>query len=172
MGAPSGRSATTGPTRISLRSRMRSRMRWRGRCKTKLLPGEHAAAQSERPPGGSLEAYSALLQGRFYHSRSHGSRLSQGDRVLRAGDAARSALCARLERSVADLDRPRYVVPRGRTGAAGICEGARGGRPRARPLAGPCGRAHCPGLLLHLLATSTGAERKRSIRRALGSGAE
>jgi TolB-like protein/Tfp pilus assembly protein PilF len=34
--------------------------------RTKLLPGEHAAAQSERPPGGSLEAYNALLQGRFY----------------------------------------------------------------------------------------------------------
>jgi TolB-like protein len=34
--------------------------------RTKLMPGEHAAAQSERPPGGSLEAYNALLQGRFY----------------------------------------------------------------------------------------------------------
>jgi TolB-like protein/tetratricopeptide (TPR) repeat protein len=34
--------------------------------KTKLVPGEHAAAQSERPPGGSLEAYDAMLQGRSY----------------------------------------------------------------------------------------------------------
>ena len=34
--------------------------------RAKLLPGEHAAAQSDRPPGGSLEAYNALLQGRFY----------------------------------------------------------------------------------------------------------
>jgi TolB-like protein/Tfp pilus assembly protein PilF len=32
----------------------------------KLLRGEHAAAQTERPPGGSLEAYNALLRGRFY----------------------------------------------------------------------------------------------------------
>jgi tetratricopeptide (TPR) repeat protein len=32
----------------------------------KLLPGEHATEQSERPPGGSLEAYNALLRGRFY----------------------------------------------------------------------------------------------------------
>ena len=48
---------------------MRSRVRWRGRCKTKLLPGEHAAAQSERPPSGNLEAYNALLQGRFYSRR-------------------------------------------------------------------------------------------------------
>ena len=32
----------------------------------KLLPDEHAAEQSERPPGGSLEAYKAMLQGRFY----------------------------------------------------------------------------------------------------------
>jgi TolB-like protein len=37
--------------------------------RTKLLPGEQAAAQSERPPSGSLEAYSAMLQGRFYFLR-------------------------------------------------------------------------------------------------------
>jgi TolB-like protein/Flp pilus assembly protein TadD len=40
-----------------------------GALRAKLLPGEHAAAQSERPPGGSLEAYNAVLQGRFYLSR-------------------------------------------------------------------------------------------------------
>jgi TolB-like protein/Tfp pilus assembly protein PilF len=40
-----------------------------GALRTKLLPGEHAAAQTERPPGGNLEAYSALLQGRFYSAR-------------------------------------------------------------------------------------------------------
>jgi TolB-like protein len=37
--------------------------------KTKLLPSERAAEQSDRPPSGSLEAYNALLQGRFYASR-------------------------------------------------------------------------------------------------------
>src|ERR1700733_13621887 len=37
--------------------------------KTKLLPGEHAAEQSQRPPSGNLEAYNALLEGRFYWSR-------------------------------------------------------------------------------------------------------
>jgi TolB-like protein/Tfp pilus assembly protein PilF len=40
-----------------------------GALRTKLLPGEQAAAQSERPPGGSLEAYNAFLQGRFYYFR-------------------------------------------------------------------------------------------------------
>jgi TolB-like protein/Tfp pilus assembly protein PilF len=40
-----------------------------GALKTKLLPGEHAAAQSEQPPSGNLEAYNALLQGRFYAPR-------------------------------------------------------------------------------------------------------
>ena len=40
-----------------------------GALRTKLLPSEHAAEQSERPPGGSLEAYNALLQGRFYQFR-------------------------------------------------------------------------------------------------------
>ena len=41
-----------------------------GALKAKLLPGEHAAAQSDRPPGGSLEAYNAVLQARFYNSRN------------------------------------------------------------------------------------------------------
>jgi TolB-like protein/Flp pilus assembly protein TadD len=41
-----------------------------GALKEKLLPGEHAVAQSERPPSGSLEAYNALLQGRFYYLRN------------------------------------------------------------------------------------------------------
>lgn len=40
-----------------------------GALKAKLLPGEHAAAQSDRPPSGSLEAYNAWLQGNFYHRR-------------------------------------------------------------------------------------------------------
>ncbi len=40
-----------------------------GALRAKLLPGEHAIAQSDRPPGGSLEAYNALLQGRFYDVR-------------------------------------------------------------------------------------------------------
>jgi TolB-like protein/Tfp pilus assembly protein PilF len=40
-----------------------------GELKTKLLPDAHAAAQSERPPGGSLEAYNAMLQGRFHARR-------------------------------------------------------------------------------------------------------
>jgi TolB-like protein/Flp pilus assembly protein TadD len=38
--------------------------------RAKLLPGEHAAAQSERPPGGSVDAYNALVQGRFYEFRN------------------------------------------------------------------------------------------------------
>jgi TolB-like protein/Tfp pilus assembly protein PilF len=37
-----------------------------GALRTRLLPGEHAAARSERPPSGNLAAYNALLQGRFY----------------------------------------------------------------------------------------------------------
>jgi TolB-like protein/Tfp pilus assembly protein PilF len=40
-----------------------------GALRAKLLPGEHAAAQSEQPPSGNLEAYNALLQGRFFASR-------------------------------------------------------------------------------------------------------
>jgi TolB-like protein/Flp pilus assembly protein TadD len=40
-----------------------------GALKTKLLLGKHATAQSEQPPSGNLDAYNALLQGRFYHVR-------------------------------------------------------------------------------------------------------
>jgi TolB-like protein/tetratricopeptide (TPR) repeat protein len=40
-----------------------------GALRTKLLRGEHASAQSERPPGGSLDAYNAFLQGQFYLPR-------------------------------------------------------------------------------------------------------
>ena len=40
-----------------------------GALKTKLLPGNRAAAQSDQPPSGNLEAYNALLQGRFYLAR-------------------------------------------------------------------------------------------------------
>jgi TolB-like protein/Tfp pilus assembly protein PilF len=40
-----------------------------GALRTRLLPGEYAAAQSDRPPSGNLEAYNALLQGGFYFSR-------------------------------------------------------------------------------------------------------
>jgi TolB-like protein/Tfp pilus assembly protein PilF len=41
-----------------------------GALRAKLLPGGNAAAQSERPSSGNLEAYNALLQGRFYGSRN------------------------------------------------------------------------------------------------------
>ncbi len=41
-----------------------------GALRAKLLPGEHAAANSERPPSGSLEAYNAFLQGQFYVFRN------------------------------------------------------------------------------------------------------
>jgi TolB-like protein/Tfp pilus assembly protein PilF len=37
-----------------------------GALKTRLLTHEKAAAQSDRPPSGSLEAYNALLQGRSH----------------------------------------------------------------------------------------------------------
>lgn len=41
-----------------------------GALKTRLLEHKDTAAQNDRPPSGSLEAYSALLQGRFYVVRS------------------------------------------------------------------------------------------------------
>jgi serine/threonine-protein kinase len=40
-----------------------------GALRARLLPSEAAAVQSERPPGGNLEAYNAYLQARFYERR-------------------------------------------------------------------------------------------------------
>jgi TolB-like protein len=39
--------------------------------KTKLLASSAAPAQSDRPPGGSLEAYNTFLQGKFYYARGN-----------------------------------------------------------------------------------------------------
>ncbi|MBV8340966.1 MAG: hypothetical protein JO173_01170 [Gammaproteobacteria bacterium] len=41
-----------------------------GALKTRLLAHEKLLAQSDRPPSGSLEAYNALLRGRFYDARN------------------------------------------------------------------------------------------------------
>jgi TolB-like protein/Flp pilus assembly protein TadD len=41
-----------------------------GALKTRLLPGENASLQSERPPSGNLEAYNAMLEGKHYLARS------------------------------------------------------------------------------------------------------
>jgi TolB-like protein/Tfp pilus assembly protein PilF len=40
-----------------------------GALKTRLLPGERASSQSDRPPSGSLEAYNELLEGKYYYAR-------------------------------------------------------------------------------------------------------
>jgi TolB-like protein/Flp pilus assembly protein TadD len=40
-----------------------------GALRTRLVSGEHAAGQGDRPPSGSLEAYNALMEGQFYALR-------------------------------------------------------------------------------------------------------
>ncbi len=42
-----------------------------GALKAKLLASGGVPTQSDRPPGGSLEAYNAFLQGKFYYSRTN-----------------------------------------------------------------------------------------------------
>jgi TolB-like protein/Tfp pilus assembly protein PilF len=42
-----------------------------GVLKTKLLGGDNAVAQSDRPPSGNLDAYNAYLQGKFYLARQN-----------------------------------------------------------------------------------------------------
>jgi serine/threonine-protein kinase len=40
-----------------------------GTLKARLLSGDHAPSQSDRPPSGNLDAYNALLQGKSYYLR-------------------------------------------------------------------------------------------------------
>ena len=42
-----------------------------GVLKTKLLGGDNAVAQNDRPPSGNLDAYNAYLQGKFYLARQN-----------------------------------------------------------------------------------------------------
>ncbi len=42
-----------------------------GVLKTKLLGGDAAVAQSDRPPGGSLDAYNSYLQGKYFLARQN-----------------------------------------------------------------------------------------------------
>jgi TolB-like protein len=113
-----------------------------GALKTKLLPGEQAATQSDQPPSRNLEAYNAMLQGRFYADR---------------GTAADYRKAIEFFTQATQLD-PRYALAWSELsgawiglsgdfleGAAAQEANARGGRPCARDLTQPCGRAQCPG---------------------------
>jgi TolB-like protein len=83
--------------------------------RARLLPGEHAAEQSDRPPGGSLEAYNALLQGRFYEQRGAEARsgLEQATRRYRE-PSLRPPHPALQGRSTL-----RRLLPQGRSASAG-----------------------------------------------------
>jgi TolB-like protein len=70
--------------------------------KARLLPGSHEAPQSDRPPGNSIEAYNALLQGDFHGAR-YGGRLPRRRQVLHAGDTDRFQLCTCLGEVIAVL---------------------------------------------------------------------
>jgi TolB-like protein len=54
---------------------------------SRLLPNAHAAAQNERPPSGSIEAYNAYLQGKFDASRGTDPSLAKA--IERFTDATR-----------------------------------------------------------------------------------
>ena len=138
-----------------------------GALRAKLLPGEHAAAQSERPPGGSLEAYNALLQGRFYYSR---------------GTEADTRKAIEFYTQATQLD-PRYALAWSELSGAwtglgeaflesapaqeGVREGARGGRPRARPLAGASRPRTLPGVIVLQVADLDWRGAEAEFRRAM-----
>ena len=74
-----------------------------GALKAKLLPAEHAAAQSDRPPSGSLEAYNAYLQGQSTPPATRKSIYRKAIEFFTRADATRSALYPRLVRALDNL---------------------------------------------------------------------
>lgn len=78
-----------------------------GALRARLLPSEHAAAESERPPGGGLDAYSAMLQGRFYRNRNAAQadfrRAIEFDTQAIALDPRYALAWSELSRSWSDL---------------------------------------------------------------------
>ncbi len=113
--------------------------------KTKLLPGEHAAAQSEQPPSGNLEAYNALLQGRFYFPRG----TEADDRKAIAFFMQATQLDPRYGLAWSELSHAWIALSgdflEGAAAQAAYARAREAAEPRARALAGFSGRAQCPG---------------------------
>ena len=104
-----------------------------GRCKARLLTGRACGGTERAAPEREPRGLQRAAAGPDYY-RVHDTEAdeSQGDRFPDVGNAARSELCAGMERAVAGLDRPRSAVPRRRSRAGGVREGTCRGRPCAR----------------------------------------
>ena len=132
-GAYNGRSATTAPYKdlFALQDEITNAVA--EALKPKLLPGEHAAEQSDRPASGNLEAYNAVLQGRFYARRNtEADHRKAIEFYLRATELdPRYALAwSQLSRSWTELG---VEFPRGHGVAGSVRKGAGGRRPRCSP---------------------------------------
>ena len=134
-----------------------------GALKTKLVPGKHAAAQSERPPSGNLEAYNALLQGRFYYVRGAEADIRKAIEFLRQAtqlDPRYALAWSELSRA---LDRPQWRLPR-RVRRRRRRMRRHVKRPTVRSPTRPTLQLRTmPGAICFSSSTSIGAERKRSI---------
>jgi TolB-like protein/Tfp pilus assembly protein PilF len=137
-----------------------------GALKVKLVTsGDSNQAQYEHPPSGSLEAYRALLQGRFYTER-----LTESD-TLKAIDqfTAATRLDPRYALAWSDLAGARQTLSTNYTGKREVLEQARAEVDRALALAPNLAAAHVArgGLLavpdFNLLAAETEYRRALEI---------
>jgi TolB-like protein/Tfp pilus assembly protein PilF len=136
-----------------------------GALQTKLLPGGHAAAQSERPPGGSLEAYNAFLQGQFYRFRGAEADLRKAiESFTRATD-----LDPRYALAWSGLSRTWVSLGRGLEGAPAreAYAKARAAVDRARALSPELAAAHLARGFVLLIADAAWREAEAEFRRAV-----
>src|SRR5262249_34416044 len=137
-----------------------------GAVGTKLLPAEHAAAQSERPPSGSLDAYNAFLQGQFYRSSSTEADLRKAiESFTQATDLdPRYALAwSALSRTWVSVGRGLEAAPARETYAK-----ARAAADRALALSPELAAAHLARGYVILFADADWREAEAEVRRAVG----
>jgi serine/threonine-protein kinase len=135
-----------------------------GAVGTKLLPGEHAAAQSERPPNGSLEAYNAFLQGQY---RSRGAKAYLRDAIESFTQATN--LDPRYALAWSGLSRTWLSVGRSLEGASAreAYENARAAADRASSLSPDLAAAHVARGYVLLIADADWRRAKAEFQRAV-----
>jgi len=130
----------------------------------RLLPNAHAAAQNERPPSGSIEAYNAYLQGKFDATRGPIPAMEQA--IERFNEAIRldpryAAAWAKLGGTLVSLAETRNGEARQRT-----IESARKALEAALALAPDLGVAHAARAYLLVVAEQDWPAADAEFRRA------
>ena len=125
-------------------------------------------AQTDRPPSGNLDAYSAYLQGIFYGARGDRGRSLKAVAHFTKAIELDPRLRARVGRPFDGMDGLRAAVPRRRRRAAGLRRSAQGRR-QGRPAAARSCRRVCRARDLARNADFDWAGAEADSRRAVSS---